>query len=337
MKKVFLILAGLMLGLCSCRNFDIAHPNFKYTSGYFPYQFPVRTLILGDYIYDNSNDNGHKFIISIHIGGIYENDKSRKFEIEVDNSLCDSMLFSTGGDTIQAMPAKYYTLSSKNIVIPKGEMHGGVTVQLTDAFFNDPKAIGLSYVVPLRIIGSNDVDTILVGKSDHPDADPRIASDWNVAPKDFTMFAVKYINEYHGTYFRYGKSEVKDATNTTVEDSTYKEEYVVNNSTTKLITTGRDQVSFTTTFHSKIMTGDVNMLLTFKGNNCTVSAVNDSLYHISGTGEFKPGAYEWGGKKKNGITLKYTISDGEHTYTANDVLVLRDRGVVMETYTPVKY
>lgn len=35
------------------------------------------------------------------------------------------------------------------------------------------------------------------------------------------------------------------------------------------------------------------------------------------------------------IVLDFTVSDGEHSYEANDVLVLRDRGVVLETYSPV--
>lgn len=337
MKRIILTLAVLAFALYSCRNFDIAHPDFKYTSGYFPYQFPVRTIILGDYIYDNSSDNNHQFVISIHLGGLRENNNNRSFQVEIDNSLCDSVLFSADGDTIRAMPAKYYTLETQNIVIPKGKMYAGVTVQLTDEFFNDPEAIRLSYVVPLRITGSNDVDTILMGKTERSNADPRIASDWDVPPKDFTMFAVKYINEYHGTYFYYGESEVKDATGNMIEDSTYEKEYMVNNSTVKLVTTGRHQVLLNTTLRDTTMTGTVEMILSFDGNNCTISAADDSLYTISGAGEFKPDAYSWGDKKRNGIVLNYTISDGEHTYTASDVLVSRDRGVVMETYTPVNY
>src|SRR5690625_478056 len=172
------LISFLVMGIYSCRNFEVIHPDFKYTSGYFPYQFPVRTLVLGDYIYDNSNDSVHKFIISVHMGGLYKNTKDRKFKIEVDDSLVDSLLFNQEGDTIRAMPEKYYTLESNSITIPKGKQYGGVTVQLTDAFFNDPKAIILNYVVPLRLISSNDVDTILRGKTTIPSPDPRIVSDW---------------------------------------------------------------------------------------------------------------------------------------------------------------
>lgn len=342
MKRIVYLLAGLMIvmtSLYSCKKSDVTHDNFKYTSGYFPYQFPVRTIILGDYIFDNSNDNDHKFIISTHIGGVYENDKNREFQIEVDKSLSNNILFNNNGDTVHAMPDNYFKLMSDKIVIPKGKMSGGVEVQLTDAFFADSNAIKLSYVVPVRINikGSKDVDTILVGQSDNPGADPRIAADWAVPPKDFTMFAVKYINEYHGTYFHYGKSQVKDGTGTLAEDTTYSTEDVVKNPTSKLITTGRHQVLLNTSLNSNILTGEVSMLLTFNGNNCVITAAAGSAYMISGTGEFKPNEYAWGDKKRNGIVLTYTVSDGTNTATVNDVLVSRDRDVVLETYSPVVY
>lgn len=326
------------MGLYSCQK-EAVHKDFIFTSGYFPYQFPIRTIILGDYIFDNSNDNNHKFIISTHMGGVYENDKDRVFQIELDKSLSNNILFNSNGDTVHAMPDSYFKLMSDKIIIPKGEMSGGVEVQLTDAFFEDSNAIKLSYVVPVRIIvkGSTDVDTILVGQSDKPGADPRIASDWTVPPKDFTMFAVKYINEYHGTYFHYGKSQVKDDTGALVEDTAYSAEDVVKNPTSKLITTGRHQVLFTTFLNSKILTGEVQMLLTFNGNNCTITPVDGSTYTISGTGEFKSKEYVWGDKKRDGIVLTYTVSDGVNTATVNDVLVSRDRGVVLETYSPVVY
>lgn len=334
MKKIFFIIL-IATGLFSCDNFEIDHPDYEYTSGYFPYQYPVRILVLGDYIYDNSNDNDHKFIISVGMGGVYENTQDREFEIEVDESLCDNVLFGADGDEIRALPSNYYALSDNNkIVIPAGKMNGGVEVQLTDAFFNDPLAIKNSYVVPIRLKSSADVDTILAGQSDNPNADPRVASQWTVAPKNFTMFAVKYINEYHGTYFHYGQSSVKDLSNTQIEDTTYSEKYVENNTTLKLVTTGRYQVSVSTFLKSDVMTGEVDMLLSFNGNNCTITAAEGSPYTISGTGLFKSNAYAWGNKERNGIELSYTVSDDTNTYEANDVLVARDRGVVMETYNP---
>lgn len=334
MKKLIFILT-ILIGLISCENFNIDHPDFDYTSGYFPYQYPVRTLVLGDYIYDNANDNAHKFIVSVAMGGLYENERDRVFDFIVDESLCDNVVFSSTDEPIVALPSNYYTLSSADkITIPAGKLNGGVEVQLADAFFADPLAITNKYVLPLRLVSSADVDSILAGRSSISDADPRIDSEWDVVAKNFTMFAVKYINEYHGTYFYYGASSVIDGTNTVVEDTTYSNTYVEKNPRVKLVTTGRYQVSLTTTLHSAVLTGQIEMLLDFDGNNCTITGAPGSTLTISGTGEFKSKAYTWGNKQRDGIVLNLTVTDGVSTYTASDVMVIRDRGVVMEVFAP---
>ena len=336
MKRILVILI-VFAGLVSCHNFDIEHPDFKYTSGYFPYQFPIRTLVLGDYIYDNSNDNAHKFVISAAMGGVYENQKDRVLDFKVDESLCSNILFAAGGTQIKALPANYYTLSNTSkITIPKGSMNGGVTVQLADAFFTDPLAITNTYVVPLKLTGSADVDTILVGSSTNKSADPRIVGQWTIAPKNFTMFAVKFINEYHGNYFHYGSSTVKDGAGATVETNAYNtQSYVENNPVVKLTTTARYQVSMSTNFKGSKLSGNYNMLLTFNGNNCTITNPAGTTYTITGTGSFKTKEYEWGDKKRDGIVLTYTVTSGTYKYEASETLVARDRAVVMEVYSPV--
>lgn len=337
MKKLLWSLL-IITALGSCENFEADHPDFDYTAGFFPYQYPVRTLVLGDYIYDNTNDNNHKFVISVAMGGVYENEKDRVFNFQVNEDLCDNVLFEATGDTVRAMPRDYYTLSSDNqIVIPKGKYNGGVEVQLSDAFFNDPVSVTSGYVIPLQLTGSSDVDRILVGSSPSQDADPRIAAQWTELPKDFTMFAVKYINEFHGTYFHYGQSVTKDASNAVVEDTTYQAKYVEQNETSKLVTTGRYDVSLKTFMKSEVMSGEVEMILNFEGNNCVITAPEGSPYTVSGSGAFKSKAYSWGNKDRDGLELTYTVSDGVNSYEATDVLVIRDRDVVMEVYSPQVY
>jgi hypothetical protein len=335
MKKIFFILC-IAVGIYSCKNFEVEHPDFDYTSGFFPYQFPVRILVLGDYIYDNSNDNAKKFLISVAMGGVYENKTDRSFTFEVDESLCNSIYFVSKGDQIKALPKSYYTLSSSNtIVIPKGKMNGGVEVQLTDAFFNDPLAIKNTYVVPLKLKSSNDVDTILMGSSSNKSADPRIASQWTVAPKNFTMFAVKYINEFHGNYFHYGSAKIKDAAGAEIEAVPYNTQpYVENNPVALLTTTGRYQVTMTTAYKGTKMAGNYTILLTFNGNNCTITAPAGSAYTATGTGMFVSKKYSWGNKQRDGIELSYKVTSGTNTFEATEVLVARDRAVVMEVYNP---
>jgi hypothetical protein len=235
------------------------------------------------------------------------------------------------------MPANYYTLSSPDkITIPAGKFNGGLEVQLTDAFFNDPLAFKNTYVIPLRLVSSNDVDSILSGRAIGAVADSRIETQWYVTPKNFTMFAVKYINEYHGNYFYSGSSSVKNGIGTVIENTTYSAAYVEQNPVVKLLTTGRYQVLLTKNLNTAVagLTGQVKMLLTFSGNNCTITADTGSTLTISGTGEFKSKAYAWGDKQRDGIVLNYTVTNGVNTYTASDVMVARDRAVVMEVFTP---
>ena len=59
-KRIFTVLAAALV-LVGCHNFDTDFPDYKYTTGYFPYQFPVRTIVLGNDQTPNDNDNAGKF------------------------------------------------------------------------------------------------------------------------------------------------------------------------------------------------------------------------------------------------------------------------------------
>ena len=292
--------------------------------------------MLGDYIYDNTNDNNHEFLISAAIGGVYSNESDRSLEIALDESLCNNAEFASTGDPILLMPPNYYTLSSPNaLVIPKGKYNGGIKVHLNDAFFNDPLAIGLNYVIPIRLVRSSDVDTILQGSSSKTNPDPRIAGDWNVVPKNYTMFAVKYINPYHGKYLHRGVAVVKDASNAVLETNPYRTTYIVDNEIWSLVTTAYRQVSVTGTIRSTALTGTINMLLTFTDNGtCTVTGETSTAYTITGTGKFAEDADTWGNKERDAIHITYQFTDGVNTYNATDTLVIRDRAVVLETFSP---
>jgi len=280
MKKLAIVFFVVVNGMSACKNFDIEHPPFDYTSVYFSNQFPVRTIILGDYLYPNENDNAFKCVIYAHIAGVYNNKSDRKISIEVDDNLCDDLLFSgSGGNAILPMPKNYYTLSSATeLVIPKGKMMGGVEVQLSDAFFEDPASIKNTYVIPIRLTDTKDVDSILMGRPREGLSNPdvRIMDDWEIAPKFYTLYCVKFINEYDAVYLHYGDSKVSNATETK-EDSVYKEKHVEFNRTLKLATTGRRIVqSMDIPFRSILLKGMYQLQLDFDGSNkCTISGAGE--------------------------------------------------------------
>ena len=340
-KRIFTVLAAALV-LAGCHNFDTDFPDYKYTSGYFPYQFPVRTLVLGNDQYPNDNDNAGKFVISAAMGGVYKNSKDRNISFRVDESLCNGVAFSNG-TPIKALPSSYYTLSNTStITIPKGEYNGGVTVQLNDAFFNDPDAIKNTYVVPLVMTGTSDLDTLLVGASSEANPDRRFSSQWSIAPKDFTMFGIKFITELHGNWFHYGSATATVGGKT--ETAEYKEpddfnSDVTGNEVVKLTTTGRH----TSTLTQKLKVGldlTPTLVFTHNGESVTISAPEGADYTVTGSGTYKLETSDpyirWSNKDRYVLTYSFTLTDASgNTYKANDVLVARDRAVVLETYTPV--
>lgn len=345
MKRTLILLA-IACCLASCHNQPVEFPDFDYTTGYFPYQYPVRTIILGNYIYDNSNDNNHQFVISAAMGGVYENKIDRIFNFVVDETLCNDAYFDQSGkNIIRPLPKNYYTLSDPGkIVIPAGKMNGGVTVQLSEAFFNDPQAIKNTYVLPLKITTASNIDSLLQGNTINPYADRRIAGHWTRAPKDFTMFAVKFVNPYHGSYLMRGKASVTE-NGAALGDSTYQSAsgHIEQDQVLFMQTEGRTRVKVASnSFKSKVISGSFELILNFASDKydteggvaCTVETVEGASYTVSGTGKYSIGAAEFGGKNRDLIELTYTITKDNKVYKATDRYVFRDKGVNMEVFQP---
>lgn len=340
MKKFFLISSVLLSILTAC-NKKWEFPDYKYSTVYFPYQSPVRTIVLGEDIFDNTLDNQHKFMVMASMGGVYENKKDITLSVVVDPTLASKLKFGTAtGDSVYVLPSSYFTLpKDARIVIPKGSVQGGIEVQLTDAFFQDPKAIKNTYVLPLKITSVTNADSVLVGRTDKTSPDPRKPGDWVIAPKNFTLYAVKYINPYHGVYLRRGVAEVKgNAGNTTLDTTiTYHAQYVEKDQVVNLYTRALDEDTISLTTRNKGNTANVpfNLLLKFDNQGkITVSNPSPATYSVTGTGEFVKKGDMWGEQKRDVIHLKYQVNFGTTTHSFTDTLVVRDRGVKFETFAP---
>ncbi|PXV65836.1 uncharacterized protein DUF1735 [Dysgonomonas alginatilytica] len=340
MKKLFF--ASIILGLifASCENQENEFPDFDYSTVYFAYQSPVRTITLGEDIYDNSLDNDHKCLIMAAMGGVYKNKKDISLGVVVDNSLCESLRFgNSNGDQVIAMPAEYYTLSSDmKIMIPKGKFMGGIEVKLTDAFFADSRSVKNTFVIPLRIASVQNADSILRGKSNLPKPDSRITDDWATVPKDYILYAVKYINPWHGSYLRRGIDVVKgNSGNTTLENKiVYHNQYVEKDEVCKVVTKSMDEVTISLNAKTKENENlPYELVLKFdKDGKCVITNPESVAYNISGSGNFVLKGDMWGEEKRNVLHIKYNVDFGNATHSFTDTLVVRDRGVAMETFTP---
>lgn len=339
MKPTFLISLILILILGAC-NKKWSFPDYKYSTVYFPYQSPVRTIVLGKDIYDNTLDNQHKFVIMATMGGVYENKNNISLGVVVDNSLAGNLKFgSASGDTVLILPSNYYSLpKDMNIVIPSGKVMGGLEIQLTDAFFQDPFSIRNTYVIPLKITSVTNADSILSGKSDLPSPDRRKPADWVISPKDYVLYAVKYINPYHGAYLRRGRDEVKGAGGNTSLDTNvvYHAAYVEKDEVCSAVTRSLNDVSVSLNAKNK---GNINapfqMILKFDGQGkCTITNPASTTYTISGNGEFVADGDIWGNEKRDVLRLKYQVDFGTTVHSFSDTIVARDRNVKFETFTP---
>ncbi|HUX59470.1 MAG TPA: DUF1735 domain-containing protein [Bacteroidales bacterium] len=334
MKKLIAFIFAILV-LASCENMKFDYKDYDSQAVYFPFQYPVRTLSLGNDIIDNSLDKQHKFHIGVSIGGLYaENSKSWTVDYVVDNTLVENYLVNASNDTLRVLPASYYTINPTEVItIPKGSFSGLIEVQLTDAFFSDPKAIKGSYVIPLKITATS-ADSILIGKAITAPADRHIVANWvsQQTPKDYTLFGIKYVNPYHGKWLRRCEIVEKDPTNTTVISTT-----VIRNTYVE-----RDQiVALNTNSMSEVISNYVGnlftstMSLTVAGTAVTIKPVSGAALAATGTGTFKAGGESWGGKPYDAIYLNYTytLANGNKC-SVMDTLVFRDRAIIVQEARP---
>lgn len=322
MKKILSISVALLTLLTSCKNDEWDFPDYDTKSVYFAYQSPIRTITLGEDIFDTSLDNQFKCQIMATTAGVYSNEKDVTVGIVVDNSLTQGLSFASPySGTILPMPSNYYTLSSDRIVIPKGKLIGGVEVQLTDAFFADPNAVKTTYVIPLAMTSVQNADTVLKSK-------------------DYTLYAIKYINPWTGFYLRRGKDNVvgKNGNTSLTQTVVRHQQFVEKDEVNKLNTRSLTQTEFPVTFKG-VGGANINctLLLTFDGSgNCTISA-GAAGFTATGTGKFvKRGEKQsWGNKDRDALYLNYSVETNDISVSTTDTLVMRDRGVAIETFTPV--
>jgi hypothetical protein len=341
MKRIIYIALIALSVLTACHNQDWEFPDYEYTTVYFPYQSPVRTIVLGEDIYDNTLDKAHKCKIMATMGGVYANKVDRILTVAVDNSLCDNLKFdSDSGDIVLPLPAEYYSLASDmKIIIPSGSESGGIEVQLTDAFFADPKSITNTYVIPLRITSVENADSILSGLGAVQNPDPRIVDDWQTVPKNYILYGVKYINPWHGSYLRRGVAVTKGNQGKTDLDETivYRKEYVEKDQVVSMKTVSMKEVSLPLITREKGSETDIpfELRLIFDDNGkCAITSPIDALYSVVGSGQFVSKGDMWGNIERDVIHIQYTLNLPNTTQTFSDTIVMRDRGVVFETFTP---
>ena len=368
MKCIYgIVLGALTLTCSSCYNTEHEFPDFEGgTTAYFAYQFPIRTLVLGNDIYDNTLDNEHKCRIWSTMGGAYHG-RTATVDIVVDESLCDNLWFVDDGGNpsspVLPMPTAYYKLAADAIPY-KSDTRGYVEVQFTEAFFNDPKATEDTYVIPLLMTKATGIDHILTGTPREGLTPSRTnTDDWEVLAKDYVLYCVKYMNPWQGKYIRRGvdlvteqgvtKRVVRKDTTLIVSDPGRYTENPVNqyDEVCGIQTKNMTQAIFPVAFRTSGASRSCNLILTFDGNKCTVST-DDEGVTASGTGEFIAKGtekaeykdYQWGSNngelvQRDILRLAYEVSftGSDLQVSTNDTLVVQTRESNKRVFFSPKY
>ena len=308
-KYIYGVALGVLsLTLASCYNADQDFPDYQDgTTAYFAYQFPIRTLILGNDIYDNTLDNEHKCRIWATMGGAYGG-RNATVEVAVDESLCDNLWFVDAGGNpsykVLPMPSSYYKLMS-NTISYNGDPRGYVEVQFTDAFFNDPKAVENTYVIPLVMRSVKGIDHILTGTPREGLSPSRTnTEEWEVLAKDYVLYCVKYMNPWQAKYIRRGVDNItengttvsvvrKDFSLVNSDPGRYTENPVnQNDEICGIVSRNMSQAVFPVAVNigkdpdgSARPSQNCKLVLSFDGNKCTVTS-DDEEVPSTGSGEF---------------------------------------------------
>lgn len=367
-KYIFgIVLGAVSLSFTSCYNSDRDFPDYEGgTTAYFAYQYPVRTLVLGNDIYDNSLDNAHKCQIWSTMGGAYGG-RDAYVDFVVEESLCDNLYFTDEGGNAAApvlpLPSTHYRLAS-NTIAYNGNPRGYVEVEFTNDFFNDEKCVENTYVIPLRMTEARGIDHILTGTPREGLSPSRTnTEDWETLAKDYVLYCVKYMNPWQGKYIRRGVDFVTEKGTTTKvvrkdfslvnsDLEHYKTNPVNQNDevcgiNTKNMTQAVFPVSFKTSGASILC----NLILTFNGDKCTIST-DDENVTAAGEGEFITNGtereeykdYQWGSNngqlvQRDILRLAYTVNfaGSDIQVQTNDTLVVQTRNANQRVFFTPKY
>lgn len=335
--KILAMAAMLPAMLSSCHNSDNEFPDFEYQTVYFANQSMGRTVELGrERDVDLTLDNQHCVMVKAVMGGVYKNTVNRIIHFDVVPGLCDNLYYSDddGGGKMEVLPADYYTLESDVITIQPGYIDGGVVVRLSDKFFNDPKSIGYNYVLPVVMTYAEGVDSILQGKPSVENPDRLNALDWSVTPRDYVLYSVKYVNEWHGVYLRRGTDRLTLADGTTTE-IVRKADYIERDEEVSLNTSAYRSCDITLSTQTD---ADHKYSYTLRLNfneadgTCTISSADDAVT-VTGTGKFVIDGEKnaISGTDRDGLYLDYTVTHPSGwSLKVDDTLVLRNRNVKAE-------
>lgn len=357
MRKLYIFVFIITLFVSGCdkyepliSNKDKSFPDYDYTSVYFPIQYPIRSIDLAtDARINNSIDLQYKFHIGISMGGVYNNNLERRIKYEYAPDLLPEEFNAQSNygeiiNSIKVLPPEYYTLSPPSgslVTIPAGQYSGLIQVQLTDGFFADSLSFKNKYVIPLRIVEAQNIDSILAGSPIVPNPVVTNPNHWDPGnlPRNFTFFMVKFINKFHGNYFLRGADYTLDQENNRIDSIIYRQRFLTDNTVANLNTSGLNKITTNNISNLFSSTGDYSLCLEINNNNqISITESPGAILPVTGSGVFKSREDSneiWGGEKRRTMYLHYNYERNGVQHEVFDTLVFRTTDTRLEFFQPI--
>lgn len=316
MKAKLIFLLTIILSFSSCQKYEGFIEDFDYSTTYFAYQKPIRTVF--------SNDPAIE--IGVVLGGKRENKVNEKVTFQIEPEMLQNPAY-VGNNNFKLLPEEYYSLSNNNtIIIPKGKFLGTIKLTLNkEKFLQDPLAIENTYALPVRITEST-TDQILKG-----DAEAGIEA------KDYTIIVIKYISEFQGVYYHRGQRASYDSSGKLIDILKYvgehEEDIYIKNLVWNLGTINAS--SLTTDGVAEFLSGTskYSMVLNINENN-SVSILDNPATgssKITGIKDLGDSKYD-PGKKKLYLNYEYSDKATETRYVMADTLIYRNTEMKLELW-----
>ncbi|WP_291591575.1 DUF1735 domain-containing protein [Bacteroides sp.] len=288
MKKLTIVWVALISVLMTAC-YDDYEKDYEKSVVYFASQKPLRTLVA---------DTDMSIKVGVAIGGKREVNTGDWATFEIDASLLN-------GTGLTLMPESYYQLANPNkMTISNSNLAiADVKVTFSDAFYNDDAALNTHYAIPFRLTDHNQDE---------------VSTDVNGELKDYSIVVVKFVSQYHGTYFVKGK-----VTNLSTQQVTeYNNKDLSQNLTRDFVSLGRNKVrrpGFGQTLENN---ESVNLTVNSDGSVGIEAGGSAAITDATATLDPAAESLEFVGKQPK-FTLSYKYTKNSVTYQVEEELIRR--------------
>lgn len=308
----FILFAAGVLSLVSCEKWNDYTTDYDYSAVYFAHQNQLRTLVAEDPM---------SFEFGVYLAGKRENTAEEWAKYRIEPELLEDRKI-VGNRKFELIPADCYTLSSPDIFnIHEGSFLGTSKITFDiEKFTSLPGSDEITYALPVRVYETS-ADSILVGKTS-PEGSII------VAPMDYAVIAVRYINPYHGNYYLKGTRYIEEGGEYKV-DETYDQKDLSKN---KVIAVSTDDLHTSET----AVAGGISSsggeavglsIYVSAGLEVSLSKSADASSIISFTdlgSSYVP--------ESRTFNLKYSFSTSDENYKVEEQLIWRDTELKFEQW-----